>query len=183
MSMFNLFGKKKIKADELAPTYAFTIYQAIEAGFPEITGYLNEDTDFEEAPAINPTEDEWFIYIVFAGNLLHLEHHFPQEQVPDLTRIFAHQFTAMMGKDPLDDSQMIYDYIDYLKKLNQDQQSIAKSMALGLFRKYDLGKYQQEHFQKQDIPSPKVMKDLSDMVMYFLWNWEDYLSKYKVSLS
>lgn len=179
--MFNLFGKKKVKASELAPAYTYHIYQAMEQGFPEIAGYLNEDPNFVKPPGINLESDEWFIYIVFAGNLLNLENHFAHEQVPDLTRIFAQQFTEMLGKDPLTDTEIIYDYINYLNTINEELKSIPKSMAVAIFRKYDLGKFQSEDSARSNEPGAEMLKDLSDMIMYFLWNWEDYLSKYKVT--
>ena len=53
-------------------------------------------------------------------------------------------------------------------------------MSLAIFHKYDLNKYQKEHFQKLNSPSPIVMKELTEMVEFFLWNWTDYLNKYKV---
>jgi hypothetical protein len=178
--MLNYFGKKKVSADALAPLYVNTIYSAIDQGFPVIAEYLNDEKEFIRPPGIHRVNDEWFIYIVYAGNLLNLHQHFSPEQVGNLTRIFSIEITRMMGKDPEIDDQIIYDYLEFLKNLNDKEKNLPRAMALAIFHKYGLNAYQQEHFQKLNAPSPNIMKDLQEMGALFIWNWEDYLSKFKI---
>jgi len=178
--MMNLFGKKKVTAEELAPLYVSTIYGAINHGFPIVTEFLNEDAEFVRPPGINPVNDEWFIYIIFSANLFNISQFFSAEQAADLSRIFSSEITRMLGKDPETDDQILYDYMEFLKGLNAKEKNLARAMALAIFHKYDLNSFQQEHFQKLNAPNPSILKELQDMVALFLWNWEDYLNKYKV---
>lgn len=178
--MISLFGKKKIKGDELAPLYVSAIYDVIEKGFPEIAGYINEEKEFQKSPNLSEAENEWFLYIVYAGNMVNLDNYFEKPKAEELARIIRMEVVKVMGKDPEVVDGVLYDYEVFMRSLMAQTKSLVKSMSLAIFHKYDLNKYQKEHFQKLNSPNPVVMKELNDMVEFFLWNWEDYLAKYKV---
>lgn len=178
--MLGLFGKKKIKGAELVPTYVNAIYEVIEKGFPEIAGYINEEKEFQKSPNLSGKENEWFLYIVYAGNMINLDNHFKKAEAEELSRLIAVEVVKKMGKDPEVIDGILYDYEVFLRTLLGQTKNLVKSMSLAIFHKYDLNKYQKDHFQKLNSPSPIVMKELNEMVEFFLWNWEDYLSKYKV---
>jgi hypothetical protein len=175
-----LFGKKKIKAAELAPVYVDAIYEVIENGFPEIAGYINEEKEFQKSPNLSGKENEWFLYIVYAGNIVNLDNYFEKKEASELSRLIAAEVIKKMKKDPDVIDGVLYDYEVFLRGLHGQTKNLVKSMSMAIFHKYDLNKYQKEHFQKLNSPSPIVMKELNDMVEFFLWNWEDYLAKYKV---
>lgn len=178
--MLGLFGKKKIKATKLVPTYVRTIYDVIEKGFPEIVGYINEEKEFQKSPNLSDKEIEWFLYIIYAGNMINLDQYFEKHDAEKLRLLISKEVINFLEKDPDVTDQILYDYEVFLRDLFQKTKSLIKSMSLAIFHKYDLNKYQKEHFQKLNTPSPIVMKELNEMVEFFLWNWEDYLSKYKV---
>lgn len=178
--MLKLFGKKRIKASELAPKYAASIYEVAAVGFTEIAGYLNEEKEFSKSPNISEAENEWFLYIVFAGNLIHKDAYFDKDKGEEFSRMVAAEVVKMIGKDPEIADQILYEYETFLRKLFGQTKSLVKSISLAIFHKYDLNKYQTEHFQKLNSPNPIVMKELNEMVEFFLWNWEDYLTKYKI---
>lgn len=178
--MIGLFGKKKIKGSELAPLYVATIYDVIEKGFPEIAGYINEEKEFQKSPNLSGAENEWFLYIVYAGNIINLDNYFEKPKAEELSRLISREVIKSMGKDPEIVDTVLYDYELFLRNLFAQTKNLVKAMSLAIFHKYDLNKYQKDHFQKLNSPNPVVMKELNDMVEFFLWNWEDYLAKYKV---
>lgn len=180
--MFGLFGKKKVKAADMTVAYVDNIFEVAQAGFTEIAGYLNEEKEFAKSPNISEAENEWFIYIVFAGNIINLEKYFTKEQAEEFTRMIAARVVHKLDHDPDTADQKLYDYEQFLRKLNAQTKSLVKSMSMAIFHKYDLNRYQSDHFQKLNSPSPVIMKQLNEMVEYFLWNWDDYLSKYKVTI-
>lgn len=175
-----LFGKKKVKPSDLAPQYVSTIYEVVDAGFGEIAGYINEEKEFEKSPKLSDAENEWFLYIVYAGNLINLEDHFDKKQTNEIAAVFSQEITKAMNKDHETAIEILQDYEAFLRSLLGQPKNLVKAMSLAIFHKYDLNKYQKEHFQKLNAPSPIVMKELTEMVEYFLWNWKDYLAKYKV---
>lgn len=175
-----LFGKKKVKVAELAPRYVNAIYEVVDAGFGEIAGYINEEKEFEKSPKLSDKENEWFLYIVYAGNLVNLDNYFDKKQADDIASVFSREIIKAMGKDPDIAIEILGDYENFLRSLLGEPKNLVKAMSLAIFHKYDLNKYQKEHFQKLNSPSPIVMKELNEMVEFFLWNWQDYLNKYKV---
>jgi hypothetical protein len=181
--MLGLFGKKKVKATELVPTYVAAIYDVIENGFPEIAGYINEEKEFDKSPNLSDKEHEWFLFIIYAGNMINLENHFEKQQATALSSMISKEVIRFLKKDPEVTDSILYDYEVFLRNLLSQTKSINKSLSLAIFHKYDLNKYQKEHFQKLNTPSPIVMKELNEMVDFFMWNWEDYLAKYKVVIN
>lgn len=178
--MLGLFGKKKIKADELAPNYVHALYEVADQGFEEIAGYINEEKEFEHSPKLSDEENEWFLYIVYAGNLIYLDDFFDKKQADELSLVFMKEISHSIGKDPETAMSILTDYESFLRGLLGQPKNLVKAMSLAIFHKYDLNKYQKEHFQKLNAPSPIVLKELNEMIEYFLWNWQDYLNKYKV---
>lgn len=175
------FGKKKIKAAELVPVYVTSILEVAQSGFPEIAGYINDEPEFIRSPNISDAENEWFLYIVLAGNIIQLDQHFSKNQAEEFARLIAADFVQKFGKDPEITDQILYEYETFLRKLFAQTKNLVKAMSLAIFHKYDLNKYQTEHFQKLNAPNPIVMKELNEMTDYFLWNWEGYLQKFKVT--
>ncbi len=181
--MFGLFGKKKVKLAELTPTYVNAIYDVVDEAFPEIAGFINEEKEFQSSPNVAAQENEWFLYIVYAANLVNISNYFDKEEASLLIQKFSEEIIAVMGKDPEIVDGILYDYQVFINGLYLQNKSLSKSMSLAIFHKYDLNKYQKEHFQKLNTPSPMVMKELTEITELFLWNWEDYLSKYKVVMA
>ncbi len=178
--MFGLFGKKKVKVNDLTPTYVSTIYEVVDEAFPEIASFINEEKEFQHAPNLTAQENEWFLYIVYAANLVNISNYFEKSEADILIQKFSSEIIKAMGKDADIVDGILYDYQIFINELFQQNKSLSKSMSLAIFHKYDLNKFQKEHFQKLNTPSPMVLKELTEITELFLWNWDDYLSKYKV---
>lgn len=142
-----LFGKKKIKVEDLAPQYVSTIYDVVDAGFSEIAGYINEEKEFEKSPKLSDKENEWFLYIVYAGNLVNLDRHFEKKQADEISIVFSKEIIKALGKEPDIAIEILIDYENFLRTLLGEPKNIVKAMSLAIFHKYDLNKYQKEHFQ------------------------------------
>ena len=176
-----LFGKKKKTIAEIAPDYVHLIQEATAEGFPIIADLLNEEMEFAKSPHIEADSNLWFRYIVFAGNLLNVETYFSPEEADAIKQVLIPQITASLGADPDTADVILVDYMEFLRNLNKTQKNLVHSMAMAIFQKYELNEYQTEHFQKLTAPNPKVMKELTEIVGLFLWNWKAYLETFKVS--
>ena len=178
--MFGWFGKKKVKAGDLAPQLVAVVHEASTEGFPFIAEMLNEEQEFAQSPSIEAESNEWFRYIVYAGNLLHLEQYFDPEEASKLQGILATEISRFMGKDPETADSILFDYLDFMRSLDQQHKSLVKTMSLAIFHKYELNRFQKEHFQKLNTPNPVVMKDLMEVTGLFLWNWAVWLEEHKL---
>jgi len=175
-----LFGKKKIKIQDVAPSYVQLIHEATAEGFPIIAGLLNEEMEFANSPHIESDSNLWFRYIVFAGNLLNLETYFSPEQADAFKQVLIPEITKSLGTDSEKSDAILVDYILFLRNLNKTQKQLLHSMAMAIFQKYELNDYQTERFQKLNTPNPNIMRELTEIVALFLWNWKAYLETYKV---
>ena len=61
------------------------------------------------------------------------------------------------------------------------EKDIANAMAKAIFYRCELNDFQTDHFQKLNAPNPIFLKEFSDILIHFLWNWNDLLGKYKVA--
>ena len=75
---------------------------------------------------------------------------------------------------------MFLDYESFFQEQKTDDISIEKAMAKCIFIKYNLNQYQGKLLKKQNEPNPVFLQELTDLMGHFIWNWTDYLTKYKV---
>lgn len=179
--MFGLFGKKKIKQKKLVQVYVNTIYDVIERGYPEIAEFINEEKEFQKKPQLTNQEMEWFMYIVYGANMLKLYDYFDAETADNLKLLIVKEIAEKYSDKEVEIAEdIIVEYEKYLNDINKNTKNIIKTMSLAIFNKYELNDYQTEHYQKLNQPNPVFQKELNAMVELFIWNWEDFLAKYKI---
>ena len=54
-------------------------------------------------------------------------------------------------------------------------------MAFGIFEKYSINNYQGDLFKRKNEPNPVFLHELKNLLKHFIWNWADYLKKYKLN--
>ncbi len=176
-----LFGKKKIKKDRLVQTYVDTIFDVIERGFPEVAEFINEEKQFTKSPRIGEEDFEWFTYIIYGGNMINLYNYFDTDTADDLKvliiREVAERYTR---KDQQIAEEIILEYEKFLTDTHSKTKNVVKTISTALFHKFELNHYQDEHYQRLNEPNPMFFKELNEMMELFVWNWEDFLQKYKV---
>ena len=79
-----------------------------------------------------------------------------------------------------EDSVLHYEeYIIDLKEGNEEK-DLAGAMAKAIFYRCELNEFQKDHFKRLNTPNPILLKELNDILIHFLWNWDDLLDNYKV---
>jgi hypothetical protein len=66
--MLGLFGKKRVKEEQVAAVFVSKINQIAMDSFPLIADYLNNVSELKSSPNIRPSQVEWFLYIVLVAN-------------------------------------------------------------------------------------------------------------------
>lgn len=177
-----LFGKKKIKKEKVVEIYVDTIFDVIERGFPEIADFINEEKQFTKSPQIGKEDFEWFTYIIYGGNILNLYEYFEEELADDLKLLImkevAERYTT---RDQHIAEEILLEYESFLSELQKKTKNTVKTISTALFNKFELNSYQDEHYQRLNAPNPVFFKQLNEMMELFVWNWEDFLQKYKIS--
>jgi len=176
-----IFGKKRIKKNQLVSIYTQTIYEVVERVFPEIVDFLNHQKHFKKSPEIKPENQEWFSYLIFTANILNMYNILPQDKADDLKLLIIRDVAERFSRRvPQVAEDIIVEYEKYLEELIKKTQNIVKATALAMFYKFELNECQIEHYQKINQPDPVFFKQLCEMTELLFWNWEDFLQKYKV---
>lgn len=182
MSVFSLFGKKKLKEENVAKVFVSTINGLAMESFPILKDYLNDVPELKCSPEIKESQLEWFLYIVFSANLYHLKDHFDTDQHNRMRILVIDEFIESM-EDRSEDEVLshINVYEDYIAGLDRSQsEGLGRIMALAIFQKYGLDKCQVDHFQKINQPNPIIIKAISEITENFIWNWSDLLESYRL---
>ena len=51
------------------------------------------------------------------------------------------------------------------------------SPAIG---KYNINDYQGDLFKRKNEPNPVFFNELKNLISHFIWNWDEYLKKYRI---
>lgn len=181
MALFSFIGKKRLKEQHVAKVFVSTINELAQDSFPTLSEFLNEVPELQSSPKIEKDQIEWFLYIVFSANLHNLKNHFEADQLNRMRILIIDEFIeSLEGRNHDQTLSHINNYEDYIAGLNRSTGELPKSMATALFNKYDLNNCQVDHFQRMNTPNPIIIKSIEEATRNFLWNWVDFLEKYKM---
>ena len=134
-----------------------------------------------ESPKIKHNQVEWFLYIVFSTNLHNLNYHFESSQLNRLRILVIDEFIeSLEGREHDLTLEQINNYEEYIISLDTVINDLPKSMATAIFNKYGINNCQLDHFQKINTPNPIIIKSIEEATKNYIWNWPDFLDKYKM---
>ena len=180
MKLFGFNKKRKVSVKNLASIYANTLFEVIDNGFPEIIEFVNDNRKFEESPNPQRKDIIWFLMIIFAGNNHRLSDYFDDSVVDRIHLASLNELINFVDQEEDVVRDMFLDYERFFKDQLVDDITIEKAMAKSIFVKYNLNDFQGELLKSQNEPNPVFLQELTDLLSHFIWNWNDYLQKYKV---
>lgn len=182
ISLISRLSKKKITEDQLANVFVHALFDTVQKSFPEIAGLINEDPDLAKCPNIGPDEDEEFLMIVLAGNIKLLSENFDYGLQDSLRDKIFEKCALALGTDTGEFVARYKEYCDFMNRVNHPSKNILYSMARGVFYKYNLNLYQADYFRTLNTPNPIFLKRMNEVMDMFIWNWQSFFERYKVSL-
>jgi len=178
--MLALLRKKKLSEDRVANIFVNVILETIDSGFSEVAALINEDSEFERSPNIDPEDSDRFLLIVLAGNIKFIPSYFDNYQdirlIEKVTRKAAHA----LGVDPQQLKGVISSYQSLFSRINHPSKNTHYAMSKAIFHKYELNDFQQEYFRHMKAPNPIFLKRLDEIVANFLFDWEGLSDKYRI---
>ena len=180
MKLFGFSKKEKISVDKLAKLYANTLFDVVDQGFSEIIGFVNDNRKFEESPDLQKEDVRWFLMVIFAANNHRLAEFFADNVVDKMHEACTQEIIRILGEEEEMIRDMIVDYEDFFAEQLSQASRLEKAMARSIFIKYNLNDYQGKLLKNQNEPNPVFLQELTNLLSHFVWNWDDYLSKYKV---
>lgn len=181
MKLFGFSKKEKISVNKLAKLYANTLFEVVYNGFPEIIGFVNDNRKFEESPNLQTEDVKWFLMIIFAANNHRLLDFFSDDVVDALHNACTREVICFLKEDEEEVvREMVMDYESFFAEQFAEYVKLEKAMARSIFIKYNLNDYQGKLLKNQNEPNPVFLQELANLLSHFVWNWDDFLSKYKV---
>ena len=177
--MFGITIKKRLSEDQLSNIFVNGIFESVENGFEDVAVMINNDITFVVDPKVNPENKNEFALIVLAANISIIESAFDPEYAELLRRKIFEKLAKVYGRDAKIVSDVIKDYQDFMARVNRNSRNYANNMALAIFEKYDLNKFQDEFFKRQNACNPMFKKRLGDIMANFVWDWDELRKKYK----
>jgi len=181
--MIKFFGftkKKRITIDKLSSKYVADLDDVIEKSFSDIVEFINESNKFKVSPNININDSSWLKLIVFSANNFLIKNHFSENKTEKIHNIVFDLQSQLINKDQEVGTSRLTDNINFFNQKFEEIGVIERTMAVCIFEKCSLNKFQDKLFKQKNDPNPIFIKELSNYLKLFLFNWEDVISNYKI---
>lgn len=175
-----LFGKKKITEDKLANVFVNTVLEMSSEGFPAIVAEVNEAPEFIATPGMSAGDDERFLMIVLAANLMEMDRVLGPGLDKRMLALSVSKFAQAIGRDCAQVETEVRTLRSKMDRLNFPSKNPIYAMGRALFTEYDLFCFQDSYFREMKAPNPILLKRLNTLFAYFLWNWAEVAEQYRI---
>jgi hypothetical protein len=179
--MLSAILKKKLSDNQVANMFINAIFDIVDNGFKEVAQMINEYIVFEQSPNIPENYSGEFGLIVIVGNLSFLESTFDPDQAARIEQLIFEKLSRIYGMTELEFSKLIRDYQSFIQRLNHPSKNMIYGMSKAVFHKYNLYDFQDEYFKRMQAPNPLFLKRLDEVMNNFVWNWDAFFKKYRLS--
>lgn len=180
LGLFSWLSKRKLSEEQVAQVFVQTTFDTIENGWPEIAGFLNESSGFEQPPNLDPEDYGRFLMIVVAANIQLIPRYFDSgidRQI--IERIFS-KFALALEIPPEVFSKKVKHYKEFTKQINHPSKNLVTGMTRAVFYKYHLNQFQEPYFRDMNSPNPNTQRELKELITHFLWDWPAFTDTYRV---
>ena len=177
--LFN-WGKKKLKPEEVARMFVHATLDSVEDAWPEVLGLMRETPHMERPPDIDASEAAPFLLVVLAGNLDFIPRFFEGGADQVIVEAILAEL-ALQLELPTDQlADRIAATRDAMVKLNKPSKKTVSAMARGMYLGYDLNSYQEEYFRSLNVPNPRFLMQMEEILQHFLWDWTSFHEQYRL---
>lgn len=183
--MINFFGftkKNKITLEKLSEKYVDDLNYVIEQGFNDIVEFINESNKFNVSPNININDSSWFKLIIFTANNFLIKNHFSENKTEKIQNFVFDLQSEIINTDHEIGTSRMTDNTKFFAQKFTEIRVIETTMAVCIFEKCSLNKFQDKLFKQKNNPNPMFIKELSNYLKLFIFNWDDILSNYKIEV-
>lgn len=178
--MLTLFGKKKVTDDQVSNYFVHTTIDAVEQGWPDVAGFINDSPEFEHRPHVSETDYGKFLMIVIAANFNTIAADFDEGHDKEIIRASIVKFADAFDLSTENFARKVKEYREFLSRVNHPSNNTLYAMSKGIFFKYNLNSYQVAYFKSLNTPNPIFLKNMNDLLVHFLWDWSVIKDKYRL---
>lgn len=179
--MLGTLIKRRLSDNQVANVFINAIFDSVDNGFKEVASLINEDAVFVKSPEISNTESGEFGMIVIVGNLSFLESTFEAEQAGRVEKLIFEKLARIYDMSEVNFEKLVRDYQSFIARVNHPSKNMIYGMSKAMFHKYGLNEYQDEYFKRMQAPNPLFLKRLDEVMSNFIWDWDVFFKKYKLS--
>ena len=181
LKFFGLSSKEKLAPKEMAAIYVAALNDVIDQGYVEIMDFINHNNNLESNPKLGINDIKWFRFVIFLGNINLLNLNFEEEEIVVLrAKTLDAMFAQQNDEQRILSMEKFLDYEQYFSDLINEYKSVKDSMAYAIFEKYNINDYQGDLFKRKNEPNPIFFNELKNLISHFIWNWDEYLKKYRI---
>ena len=181
LKFFGISKKDKISVEDTANIFSVALNKVVNDGFPEIQSFLNKNNNLDKSPNISDEDIKWFRLIIFAGNLHLLTTKFEENESLELRNQIVDNLLPYLDDDKDVSMDLFLNYETYFNDILVKQINPIETMAVAVFDKYNINDCQSELLKRKNEPNPVLFNELKKYLSHFLWNWEEFLEKCKVT--
>ena len=181
LKFFGISKKDKISVEDTGNIFSVALNKVVNDGFPEIQSFLNKNNNLDKSPNISDEDIKWFRLIIFAGNLHLLNTKFEENESLELRNQIVDNLLPYLDDDKDVSMDLFLNYETYFNDILAKQIDPIETMAVAVFDKYNINDCQSELLKRKNEPNPVLFNELKKYLSHFLWNWEEFLEKCKVT--
>jgi len=95
--MLALFGRKKLTDNKVSNLFVHTTIDAVEKGWPEVAGYINDSPEFVRCPKVCSEDYGKFLMIVVAANFNYIPNNFDEGHDREIINGAVAKFAEIFG--------------------------------------------------------------------------------------
>lgn len=179
--MFNTILKKKLSDNQVANIFINALFDTVDSGWSEIFLMINEDPAFVSSPEIDGKNSGEFGLIIITANISLLESTFEVDQAARIEKIVFQKLSKIYGLNETEFENLIRNYQSFISRVNHPSKNMVYGMSKAIFHKYCLNSFQDEYFKRMQAPNPLFLKRMDEVMVNFIWNWDAFFKKYKLS--
>ena len=179
--LFN-WGKKRMKCDEAARLFVHATLDSVEDTWPDVAGLIRESTHFERAPEIEEGDAAPFLLVVLAGNLEFIPMFFEGGSDQRLIEAILAELSKEVGLPGDQLASRINKVRDEMVRFNRPSKKTLSAMARGVYLAYGLNAYQEEYFRSLNVPNPRFLMQMEELLQNFIWDWTSFQEHYKLQM-
>ena len=183
MNTWGLFGKlvkQKLTEEQVATLFVNTTFESVEAGWPLVAEAINECASFATRPQLDPNDYGRFLLAVVAANLQSIPKHFEAGVDRRLVQRICAKFARAFDMSNDDFTKRVQAYRSYMKQVNHPSKKLDRGFTRLVMYKYHLIAHQDAYFASISSPDPNIQRELHGLLVNFLWDWEEFVSTYRV---
>lgn len=179
--LFN-WGKKKLKTDEVARMFVHATLDSVEDAWPDVAGMIRESPHFERPPEIGEGDAAPFLLVILAGNFDMISRFFEGGSENALIDCILSELSKELGIPGPQLAKRIGRVREDMMRLNRPSKKTISAMSRGVYQGYTLNECQDDYFRTLNVPNPRFLMQMEEMLPHFLWDWNSFREQFRMQL-